>query len=223
MFRIFLRTANFLLSLFVVLCLLLSGAYAAYALWDNNQIYSAAENVREDNTQIDHPVLQGQDNMSYINTDVYGNFSLSGSIFLDSRNSRDFGDAYSLLYGHHMENSGMFGDLALYKEGDFFDENSSGELILPQGSYSLEIFACLLVDASDDYIFEPERWAGDPSALVDYAAGNSLHFRREPLDRAAETGLKVLALSTCSTEFSDARTVVLACMFPSQSPVQEGV
>ena len=31
MFRIFLRTANFLLSLFLVLCLLLSGAYAAYA------------------------------------------------------------------------------------------------------------------------------------------------------------------------------------------------
>ena len=256
MFRIFLRTANFLLSFFVVLCLLLSGAYAAYALWDNNQIYSAAENVREDmlklkpqaeegeqspgfqelqainpdvcawvsldNTQIDHPVLQGQDNLSYINTDVYGNFSLSGSIFLDSRNSRDFGDAYSLLYGHHMENSGMFGDLALYKEGDFFDENSSGELILPQGSYSLEIFACLLVDASDDNIFEPERWRSDASPLADYAAENSLHFRREVLDRAAETGLKVLALSTCSTEFSDARTVVLACMFPSQFPSQEG-
>lgn len=256
MFRIFLRTANFLLSFFVVLCLLLSGAYAAYALWDNNQIYSAAENVREDmlklkpqaeegeqspgfqelqainpdvcawvsldNTQIDHPVLQGQDNLSYINTDVYGNFSLSGSIFLDSRNSRDFGDAYSLLYGHHMENSGMFGDLDLYKGEDFFAENFSGELILPQGSYSLEIFACLLVDASDDNIFEPERWRSDASPLADYAAGNSLYFRREVLDRAADTGLKVLALSTCSTEFSDARTVVLACMFPSQFPSQEG-
>ena len=50
-----------------------------------------------DDTHIDYPVVQGEDNVKYVNTDVYGNFSLSGSIFLDYRNAADFSDAYCLL------------------------------------------------------------------------------------------------------------------------------
>lgn len=34
-----------------------------------------------DGTSIDHPVMQGKTNDTYINKDPYGNFSLSGSIF----------------------------------------------------------------------------------------------------------------------------------------------
>ena len=32
-----------------------------------------------DGTKIDYPVVQGEDNLSYINTDVYGEFALAGS------------------------------------------------------------------------------------------------------------------------------------------------
>ena len=193
--RFFLKTANSLVSLVVILFLTVAGVYSGYALWDNSQVYAAAENVRDemlqfkpqpdgeeggptfhelqavnpdvcawvtlDNTNIDHPVLQGTDNLSYINRDVYGNFSLAGSIFLDSRNDTAFADPYSLLYGHHMENSGMFGDLDLYKDEEFFRENRTGLLMTPEGVYDLEIFSCLLVEASDEYIFEPEAWQGD--------------------------------------------------------------
>ncbi len=44
-----------------------------------------------DHTKIDYPILQGEDNLTYINTDVYGDFALSGSIFLDSGCDRNFG------------------------------------------------------------------------------------------------------------------------------------
>ena len=59
-------------------------------------------------THIDYPVLQGENDMIYVNQDVYGEFSLSGAIFLASADSPDFSDSYSLLYGHHMENGAMF-------------------------------------------------------------------------------------------------------------------
>ena len=32
-----------------------------------------------DHTNIDQPILQGKDNLSYINTDVYGNFAMAGA------------------------------------------------------------------------------------------------------------------------------------------------
>lgn len=54
--------------------------------------------------------------MEYINKDVYGEFSLSGSIFLSCMNKKDFSDNYNLVYGHHMANGGMFGDVVSFTE-----------------------------------------------------------------------------------------------------------
>ena len=250
MSRWILKTANSLLNWVVILCLCVAGAYAVYALWDNNRIYAAANDVQADmikikpaaeedggasfaellainpdvcawvtldNTNIDYPVLQGSTNLTYINQDVYGNFALAGSIFLDTRNERDFSDAYSLLYGHHMENSGMFGDLDLYKDQTFFDENTTGTLILPDRAYHLEIFACLVLDAGDDAIFDPERWQTDIDVLLSYARDNNLHLREETINQLERMdNPQILALSTCSTEFTDARTIILAVMEPYQ-------
>lgn len=177
--------------------------------------------VTLDNTNIDHPVLQGTDNLTYINRDVYGNFSLAGSIFLDSRNDPHFSDPYSLLYGHHMENSGMFGDLDLYKDAAFFQENKTGLLMTPDGVYDLEIFACLLVEASDAYFFEPEAWQGDLESAFAHVKENAMYLREETWENLGKDS-RILALTTCSGEFSDARTVVLAWMHPRHMDAQEG-
>ncbi len=255
MARRIIKAADSFVNLIVILCLCVAGVYAAYALWDNNRIYTTASNVQVemekikpvveedggasfeellainpdvcawvtlDNTKIDYPVLQGSTNLTYINQDVYGNFALAGSIFLDVRNNRDFSDAYSLLYGHHMENSKMFGDLDLYKDQTFFDENTTGMLILPDRAYNLEIFACMLVDAGDDNIFDVEQWQTDIDGLLSYVRSNSLHLHEETISSLEQMSEpKVLALSTCSTEFTDARTIILAVMESYQTADQE--
>ena len=53
-----------------------------------------------------------------------------------------------------MANHNMFGDLDLYKEEEFFNENRTGVLILPDRGYDLKIYAYLLEVASEDMIFE---------------------------------------------------------------------
>ncbi len=246
-----LKAANGLLSAVVSLCLLVAGAYAVYALWDNAQVYAAVENVQFDmlqrkpvvpetgeegptfeellkingdvcawltldGTEIDYPVLQGENNLSYINTDVYGNFALAGSIFLDSSCSRSFQDSYHLLYGHHMEGGKMFGDLDRYKDQTFFQEHTTGTLILPDRSYTLRVFACLVEPASEPAIFSPWQWKEDVSGLVDFVDENALLVRQETVDqiRASEEHPQVLAMSTCASEFTDARTILLALMEP---------
>ena len=239
----FLRVSNSILSAVVSIVFLTIGAYAIYALWDNNTVYSAAKNVQEemlelkpgvdgatfeellainpdvcawvslDGTSIDHPVLQGETNLTYINTDVYGDFALAGSIFLDTRSSRDFTDPYSLVYGHDMVQGRMFGDLPLYKEEDFFKKNRTGELILPDRSHSLKIYAVILTNSSDKMIFNPDLYKGGLSGLIKYAEDNALHLHEEmtaDLKQRAEGDLQILSLTTCSSEFTDARTIVLA-------------
>lgn len=172
--------------------------------------------VSMDNTNIDHPILQGEHNLSYINTDVYGNFALAGSIFLDSRNDGEFKDSYSLLYGHDMDQDKMFGNLSLYKEEAFFRENTTGNLIVPNGLYNLETYALLLVTASDDYIFEPSQWnENNLDHLIDYIDENAMYINNDlktKLDGSARNDLQILSLSTCSGEFTDARTIIITIM-----------
>lgn len=263
MARSFLKICNGFLSLVMALILLTVGTYAAYCLWDNNQIYAAAEDVQAellqlkptvdadgdtghtfeelleinpdvcgwvtlDNTKIDHPVLQGETNLDYINTDVYGNFALAGSVFLDSRNDESFADPYSILYGHHMESGGMFGDLDLYKDEAFFRANQTGILILPDGTYSLQVFACLLVEQSEERIFDPSTWDIGVKGLLDYAENEALYINPETIAElrerieAGETP-QVLAFTTCASEFTDARTIVLAAMNDNRQENREEV
>lgn len=169
-----------------------------------------------DNTEIDYPVVQGIDNMTYINTDVYGNYALAGSIFLDAACDNTFQEPYSLLYGHHMAEHKMFGDLDLYKDEKFFKKNTTGTLMLPETSYHLEILACLRVSASEDNIFNVELWKDDNTGLLEFVKENAMHFNQDTckvIDNM-DTNPQILAMSTCSSEFTDARTVILAVMEP---------
>lgn len=174
-------------------------------------------------TAVDHPVLQGETNLSYINTNVYGEFAMSGSIFLDVRCDRDFTDSYMVLYGHHMADHAMFGDLPLYKDAAFFRDNKTGTLILPDGTYSLEIAACLVIPASEERIYDPSLWQEDCRELLDWIAENAVRLRKDTMDALRESEEpRMLAMSTCSYEFTNARTVVIAAMVPAQGDSASG-
>ena len=100
-------------------------------------------------TDIDYPVMQGKDNYEYLNKDPYGEFSLSGSIFLDANNSPDFKDEYSLIYGHHMEHGAMFGALDDFQDRAYFDQRRSGTIVTDERSYELRLFAVCSAEANE--------------------------------------------------------------------------
>ncbi|MBP5236563.1 MAG: class B sortase, partial [Clostridia bacterium] len=165
--------------------------------------------VTLDGTQIDYPVLQGETNLSYINTDVYGNFALAGSIYIDCRNSRDFSDFYNLLFGHHMANSRMFGDLDLYKNEDFFRSNTTGTLLTESAVYDLNVVALLLVPASEKRIFDITLF-GSADDVISFVQENAVYMNGK-MPKSGD-GIRFLAFSTCSSEYTDARTVLITTM-----------
>lgn len=157
-----------------------------------------------DDTHIDYPVVIGETDMEYVNKDVYGDFALSGSIFLDSDNARDLSDAYTLVYGHHMDNGAMFGDVVEFVNTDYFESHPSGTLYLPDATYTIEIFACVQVDAFDSMIYDPLAQDGDVSELLHYVdeiAVQSRYIGVQPTD-------KVIGLSTCAEAETNGRVVI---------------
>ena len=154
--------------------------------------------ITMDDTNIDYPIMQGEDNTEYLNKDPYGKFSLSGSIFLDSRNNSAFTDEYSLIYGHHMEYGVMFGALDDYLDEDYLHSHRHGQLLVGRDGkvmYELEAFYAMSADAKDDFIFNPENYE------------ELYAFLRE---KGMDINHRVLCLSTCAGDTSTTRIVVFA-------------
>ena len=157
-------------------------------------------------TGIDYPVLQGSDNLEYLNKNAYGDNAAYGSIFLDYRNSNDFTDGYSLIYGHHMIDGNMFGNLDLYENEEFFNSHKEGTLYTPDCEYSLKVCAYALTDCGDEFIFYPEGY--DEESFM-------AHMEEISMYRDEIKGERLLALSTCSPGSSTRRCVLLLAMEPS--------
>ncbi len=100
-----------------------------------------------DDTRIDYPVLQGNPDYTYLNRDMYGNVSLTGSLFISYQANRYFEDDYTIIYGHHMEAGGMFGAIDYYEDENYFNEHLTGTLITEKKIYDLKVQALIYLDA----------------------------------------------------------------------------
>ena len=160
-------------------------------------------------TTIDYPVLQGEDNSEYLNKDVYGQFALSGSIFLDSRNASDFSDPYSLVYGHHMDAGKMFGALDAFEKKDYLAQHDTGYLYLKDASWKITFFACVKTDAYEEVVFNPTTSADGDEALLAYIKKNAVAETDGFADGDGAADVqRIIGLSTCADNDSDARTVL---------------
>lgn len=157
-------------------------------------------------TNIDYPVVQGQDDMEYINKNVYGEFELSGAIFLSCLNKDDFSDPYNLVYGHNMKNGGMFADVADFTNKEYFEMHQKGKLYLTDATRKIRFFACMKVTAADAKIYHPDGYRKENlKDLLDYIQANAVQYR--DVNVADENSL--IALSTCSEAETNGRVVLI--------------
>ncbi len=160
-----------------------------------------------DDTNIDYPVMQGEDNSKYLNVNPYGDYSLSGSIFLDSRNSPDFTDDYSILYGHHMEYGSMFGALDDFLDPSYLEGHSTGELVVGrkgEAVYQLGIFACMKINVYEEDVLDPISYDEITRIISEKAAYINPSVQRSD---------HILALSTCTEPVSSNRLLVFCYIY----------
>ena len=67
---------------------------------------------------VSYPIVKGTDNDQYLHMTYEKNYNFAGTIFIDYENSADFGDCYSMMYGHNMKNGSMFGQLKNFRKDD---------------------------------------------------------------------------------------------------------
>ncbi len=222
----------------LILLLLGTLSISAYTVYDSCMLYRAADSsalirykpggeaeaeeedralldtcvawLSVDNTKIDFPVMQGETNIEFLNKDPFGEYSLSGSIFIDCRNAPSLTDEYLIVYGHHMSGDAMFGTLDHYLEKGYLESHREGALIREDGAERpFCLFAVMDTDAADPLIFSTEHEGLDK--IVKHAREKALFF-----DETAERSEQIVALTTCKYPGTTQRTVVLGYLLPQE-------
>lgn len=157
-------------------------------------------------SSIHSPVLQAEDNSTYLYRLADGSSNAHGSLFLDCRNAGDFSDWNTLIYGHNMKDGSMFGGLKKYRKQAYYDVHPEMTLFTPEKTYRMEIFAAVTTDVSAA-VYRVPAAREERDELVQWAQRNS----EIECDVSIGTEDRIVTLSTC-TGGDDDRFVVLAVL-----------
>ena len=100
---------------------------------------------------INYPIVQGEDNDTYLHMTYEGNYNFAGTIFMDYENKDDFSDCNTLVYGHNMKNGSMFAQLKNFSKNDeTYKKSKYFWIFTPEKNYRYEIISAYTTGASSD-------------------------------------------------------------------------
>ena len=148
---------------------------------------------------ITYPVVQGSDNEYYLHHTYKKESVFAGSIFVDTKNAKDFSDQNTIVYGHNMKNGSMFGTLKKYKDPEVMGKSPYFWIITKDEAYKYQIFS--VYTASVD---------GDTYTLIKGPGKETIQYGQSMEDKSeVEFGSytfretdKIVTLSTCTGDSS---------------------
>ena len=176
--------------------------------------------IEIDNTKVDYPVMwHKEDNRNYqyyLSHNYKGDYDSFGSVFLDYRCENGTDSKNTVIHGHHIQDGSMFGDLMKYGGTtgnlDFYKESPTIEFDTPeaQGTYKIiSVFKTNTLSSQGEFF---NYMIGDFQNEKDFM--NYVYNVRVrslfncPVDVNEDDEL--ITLSTCSYEFTNFRTVIVA-------------
>jgi len=175
-----------------------------------NDLLSVNKNIvgwiSADGTKLNNPILQAENNDFYLDHNFKDRESRAGSVFMDYRNNVQDINQNTILYGHAMKNSTMFGSLKSYLKQQYANEHPVIYLDTLYEGYDVEVFAAYETTI-DFYYIETEFTNND--AFLKFIDEIQT---RSAIEMNVEIGPedKILTLSTCkdSVMSDDHRFVV---------------
>ena len=144
-------------------------------------------------SQVNYPIMYSKDNMNYSHASFEQTYLYAGSIFMDYRNSMDMSDFVTVIYGHHMKNGSMFGQISRYKDVDWLEGHPYIEIYLKDKIYIYRVFSFHQTKATSDvYTF---RYGNDAEKREHINMLKQHSWYDIPVDVTPND--KIITLSTC--------------------------
>ena len=165
-------------------------------------------------TNINYPVVQGQDNDFYMTHDYKKETSTSGSLFLDKDYDWSVPSSNLLIYGHNINNGLMFQELLKYEDEEFYKQHPSIRFTTETDDSEYEIisvFKSRVYYKSEKNVF---RYYYFINAENEEEYNNFVNSAKEAslydTGKTAKYGDQLITLSTCSYHTEDGRFAVVA-------------
>lgn len=116
--------------------------------------------IKIPNTNVDYPILRSSDGLPedyYLEHNVDHSSGYPGCIYTQKRNSPDFTDPNTVIYGHNMKDKSMFATLHKFEDKSFFDTNKEIYIYTKDYKMKYRIFAAyvtnndLILEKYDDF------------------------------------------------------------------------
>lgn len=150
-----------------------------------------------DGTNINYPIVKGNDNSFYLNHDINRNLKLSGWTFMDYRNSINMDDDNTIFYGHNLANKTAFGSLEnLFTEDWVKNSNHYIVVLSEEGKFVYEVFSVYTIDPEVYYL---QNNFSDKESYIAFL--NTLKSRSKfdfKLNLTSDD--KIITLSTCTSD-----------------------
>lgn len=167
-----------------------------------------------EDTTINYPVLQGEDNNYYLKHTYKKEYSKNGSIFLDKDYNFSIPSSNLLIYGHNNKNGMMFEELIQYKDEKFYKEHSIIRFTTEKEDIEYEIIAVFKsrvyyqneTDVFRYYYFINAKNEEEYNYYIEESKKASLY----DTGKTAKYGEQLLTLSTCDYSTKNGRFVVVA-------------
>lgn len=165
--------------------------------------------LKIEDTQINFPVMQTKDRPNYyLRKDFYKNYSLWGTPFLAENCDIKTSDNL-IIYGHHIKNYKMFGELEKYRNQDFYKSHKYIQFYTLEEKEEYEIVYVFRAVAGGDFKYYNFVKANNEKEFETFINKcKELSFYN--VENSAEYGDKLITLSTCDYTIENGRLVVVA-------------
>jgi len=168
--------------------------------------------IRIPDTDINYPLLRGEDNAHYLKYNWKNKPSAAGAIFMEHENAADFSDFNTIIYGHNMRSGSMFGGLKAYRSRSYWEAHPSIYIRHDHGVWRYDIFAAHRVRVGTITYAMQIKESDQREEFIRFALDHS------EIDTGIEpaAGDHILTLSTCTGDYST-RWVVQGVLNEAQS------
>lgn len=162
--------------------------------------------IRIEDTNIDYPMVQAEDNEKYLRLTLDGQWNNAGTIFVDFRVEQPFVSENTIIHGHNQRNKAMFHDLTLYLDREFWESHPYVSILTPEKNYLYQIYSCYQspnVSKTYNCQFSSQEQYQE---YLDYSVSQSLY----DTGVSVSSSDRIITLSTCNNDWEDTRMVVHA-------------
>lgn len=159
-----------------------------------------------EDTNIDYPVMKSEE---YLYKDFNGNYSLSGTPFIDKNFKLDDNNI-DIIHGHNMNNGTMFNNLLNYQDETFFKEHNNIKLYTKDSEKIYEVYAIIKLNITnkEDLKFYSKIDIENEKDFENYIKKIDkrviLKSKNIPKDKS-----NIIALSTCDNKNEENRIVLI--------------